>query len=310
MNGTGRTGPWRGSMLALVMLIALGMLAGSLAPAVDAAKPRSDSGEVNVEVVGGKKVPQGKYRFAVVVFVRTSEGTFQCGGSLIDPLYVLTAAHCVEDFDGVKFNPGQFTILVGKANRHEASSQNRRSVTTVDRHPQWDSDTFENDAAVLRLNKAVPASIAPTIRLIGDDQRILDDGGKSAVVIGWGRTRENGFTTSTLREATLKVVPNSQCRDIYGDQFFAAEMLCASFKGRDSCQGDSGGPLFHREVVGTTLKRNKHGKDRKRVPVFRDIQIGVVSWGVGCARPGLPGVYTRVSDPEIHGFIEGVINGG
>ena len=327
MNDTESSRPRRGSILALIVLVVLGMVAGSVAPAVDAAKSRRDRGssradaelrdeieraraDVNVEVVGGKPVPQGKYRFAVLVLVKTPEGTFQCGGSLIDPLFVLTAAHCVEDFDGKLFKPGQFTILVGKANQGDVGPQNRRFVTEVSQHPQWDPETFENDAAVLHLNSAVAANIAPAIRLISEEQSQFDDGGQKAVVAGWGRTRENGFTSSSLREASLNVITNSRCGQIYDELFFPAEMVCASAKGRDSCQGDSGGPLFHREVIGTTLKQKRHGKGKKRVPVYRETLIGIVSWGFGCARPAFPGVYTRISDPEIDGFIKGVVNGG
>ena len=97
---------------------------------------------------------------------------------------------------------------------------------------------------------------------------------------GWGVTREGGGElASTLQEVALPLVTLDQCRAALGSEAVTENMLCAGgLEGEDSCQGDSGGPLMGLEP----------GQDRLYL-------AGVVSWGVGCARQGLYGVYTRVS---------------
>jgi secreted trypsin-like serine protease len=102
-------------------------------------------------------------------------------------------------------------------------------------------------------------------------------------VVGWGALREGGVLQRRLRAARVPFVSDDKCRDAYkgaGYRFAADEMICAgNFRrgGVDSCQGDSGGPLVRRDRAG------------------RWVQVGIVSWGHGCARPGFPGVYTQVS---------------
>jgi secreted trypsin-like serine protease len=110
------------------------------------------------------------------------------------------------------------------------------------------------------------------------------------------------------------MVGDASCQAIYAtapQQFDPAIMICAGATNRDSCQGDSGGPLFAQEFVGfkTKKKKTKSGKKRKKkVAVYRQVQSGIVSWGIGCADPSFPGVYTRLSSPTINNFVAQTIN--
>jgi trypsin len=114
-----------------------------------------------------------------------------------------------------------------------------------------------------------------------------------------------------LRSANLDVVGSAACDEAYEafGGIIPALMVCAAFQGRDSCQGDSGGPLFAREVIGFDVKKKKKKKGKKRkkvrIPITREVQMGIVSFGIGCADPGFPGVYTRISAPGINDFIAG-----
>ena len=106
-----------------------------------------------------------------------------------------------------------------------------------------------------------------------------------ALVTGWGRTSSQGLPSNILQEATVTTMTNSQCRSSsHRHDKITENMICAQAAGRDACKGDSGGPLA---VLGQDGSYS---------------QIGVVSWGKGCARPGYPGVYTRLT--SLLGWIE------
>jgi secreted trypsin-like serine protease len=325
------TGRWRGVIVALAALLALGLIAESLAPAMAAAsgretdatlaqvdlerlqKARSRKSEVGPEIIGGRAVSQGKDRFMAFVLADNGVNQVQCGGSLIAPLFVLTAAHCVQNAQAIVLDPGAFTIVVGAANLNQVKSGNVRGVSAVFQHPLWNPETFENDVAVLRLDVAVPESIAQPIPFVASGQTTYDGAGQPVDVAGWGVT-DSGFTANQLRQTTVNVVADGSCQAAYAglpQQFIPSVMICAAATAKDSCQGDSGGPLFAQEFVGFTKKKKKtkHGKKRKKkVAVYQQVQSGIVSWGIGCATPEFPGIYTRLSAPGINDFVVQVIN--
>ena len=99
----------------------------------------------------------------------------------------------------------------------------------------------------------------------------------SAVVTGWGTLTYLGPRPDILQEVNVTTISSQECRANYSQDRITDHMICATAVGRDSCQGDSGGPLA---VLGQDGEYS---------------QVGIVSWGKECARPGYPGVYTRLS---------------
>ena len=150
-------------------------------------------------------------------------------------------------------------------------------------HPEYNTNTKENDIALIKTSSAIdltsgylpigPACL-PDVKSTMSD---LDSG--NAIVSGFGRTSESASAPAStiLRAAEVPLMSFETCQTYYGKRVYP-KMLCAGFKEgkHDSCQGDSGGPLV----------KLKNG---------RGIVIGVVSWGIGCARPEKPGVYTKIS---------------
>jgi len=92
------------------------------------------------------------------------------------------------------------------------------------------------------------------------------------VIAGWGTTSSGGSISNVLLKADVVVQNNTVCTSQYGTAFIATDMICASAPGTDTCQGDSGGPLF-----------------------VNGVQVGITSWGYGCADPNYAGIYTRVT---------------
>ncbi|CAL7940154.1 unnamed protein product [Xylocopa violacea] len=138
---------------------------------------------------------------------------------------------------------------------------------------------FDNDIALLRLNERVPLSdtirpiCLPSIR----DKHYV---GTKAIASGWGTLHEDGKPSCLLQEVEVPVMSLQDCRNTsYSPRMISDNMMCAGYLDgkKDSCQGDSGGPLIAE-------------RDDKKYEL-----IGIVSWGNGCARPGYPGVYTRVT---------------
>lgn len=291
-------------LMAIVLVFSL-LLEGATARDV-AARPATDDLPVQAEIINGYKAQFRDFPFMAFVLA----GNNLCGGTLIDPDSVLTAAHCVTDANGRTRDPSAFTLYIGRANINKAKKSNRYGVSAVFRNPDYDSQTFENDVAVLKLNRAV-TTVAP-ISIIGAGSGQYQDPGQGVVVAGWGTTSVAKIKISLqLRATDLTVDSQATCEADYPGDFFNDTMMCASYPARDSCQGDSGGPLLGRMQTGTTPvvvkgKKRKGKKRRKKhieAPVYANTQVGIVSWGFGCAVAGSPGVYTRLSNQQINDFV-------
>jgi len=233
-------------------------------------------------IVGGSVVPTGRWTFMALLIARdVSSGQLfaPCGGSLISPDHVLSAAHCVDSSFVYE------SVIIGDRNPYDSNFQGREwiDVTQVITHPSYNSNTNNNDIMVLKLNSQ--SAYTPIfLSFTQSDFLDLELANTPVTVAGWGATSEGGSSSNDLLEVDLTITSNSQCASAYGS-FNSVTMICAWFSpgGRDSCQGDSGGPLFG-QISGFT------------------VQVGVVSFGRGCARPNTPGVYARVSN--YGGFIQ------
>jgi len=208
-------------------------------------------------IINGKEVLVPRYPYFSLMYGRSL-----CGGVLIGPRLVLSAAHC-EDAS-TQFRIGAFE------NPNDGEKVNIRSTIV---HPDYDVSRFDNDIIIFQLETDVNL---PYIQLGSDYVR---DG--SYTVIGFGDTDKGQdlVLSSTLQEVELEYVDSDKCDDGHGDRDEVKEdMLCAAGKNKDSCIGDSGGPLI-----------------KKGANSYDDTLVGLVSWGRGCAEDGVPGVYSRIS---------------
>ncbi|MBT5850244.1 MAG: S8 family serine peptidase [Acidimicrobiaceae bacterium] len=197
-----------------------------------------------------------------------------CGATIIDPDWIVTAAHCSPSIgDNVIYGLEYWEDAYGLTGDEWAS--HATVIESVYRHPDYDSQTLANDITLAHLadsvdlDNAAPISVHD-VSVIGG----LDDG-SPLTVAGWGTTSSGGSVSPRLKAATIYV--DEQCGSYGPGLVFDEEMFCAAAPQTDSCQGDSGGPVVVERFGATYL-------------------AGVVSWGFGCADASYPGVYTRVSN--------------
>ncbi|KAF0288680.1 Proclotting enzyme [Amphibalanus amphitrite] len=245
------------------------------------------------DITGGHPADRSRWAWMAVIGMRQpgenwAENRGQgpvwiCGGAVVTPRFVLTAAHCVggRALDKLVVRLGEYNLSSTTDGPHQD-----RLVSAVTLHPQFVSR--QNDVALLRLD--VPAEFGLLVRpvcLPVPGAPVPPPGLRR--VAGWGRLSFEGAGAAVLQEAKLTLVPADACESIYrrlssfGESFpgggFLGTKLCAvdpSTRGADACLGDSGGPL-------TGLR-----------PDGRFALVGIVSLGVGCGDPDFPGVYTRV----------------
>lgn len=288
-------------MLVVLTAVCVGLVAAL--PAFAAGDPPRE-----FQVVGGRNVPAGKYPFMTSLQYDRSGSTPRqdhfCGATLISPGYVLTAAHCAviigKGYGSQPIPVKRVKVVVGTTTLNTSQGQARK-VSGIRVHPKYTGRNSNYDVAVIRLDRPV-FGIKP-ILLDNAGSNALENPGRRVTVAGWGDTKAQPASggaaprlTPGMREARVPIVSDAGCRTAYassGDPTLRVTpslMVCAGKKGVDTCQGDSGGPMFASTPAGIR-------------------QIGITSYGLGCATAKYPGVYTEVSAPPINQFIRQTVPG-
>jgi Trypsin len=228
-----------------------------------------------IRIINGVTAPNKRYSFSQVSLSMKNE--HQCGGSIVAPDLILSAAHCRSWFDSISINRYNFS----STDRHEKYEVFQSMDVMI--HPSFDPITFRNDFMLIQLDGTTTTT---PIRM--NNNSSIPSNGMNLTVLGWGITNNsdpmNLIFPTLLQKGSIRYITNEQCtstiiqnKSLYAGEIFP-EMMCADsvltgIQKVDACAGDSGGPLVIEEAT--------------------DLLVGLVSWGRGCAI--YPGVYSRIS---------------
>ncbi|XP_069026135.1 vitamin K-dependent protein C isoform X1 [Embiotoca jacksoni] len=226
-------------------------------------------------MVGGEVGKKGESPWQVLLL--NARGRFKCGGVLIDKSWVLTAAHCLQTTTRIRVRLGDYERL------RDEDTEITLSVIQTFKHPNYNSQTVDNDIALLRLETPAPSSDYIVPVCLPDRkmaERVLHLNGTPTVVSGWGNDDlDSSHFSSALNVINIPLVSHSICSHQMFPHNITDNVLCAGVLGQkmDACEGDSGGPM---------------------VTLYRDtwFLIGLVSWGEGCGKEDKLGIYTKVSN--------------
>ncbi|XP_067407694.1 plasma kallikrein isoform X1 [Emydura macquarii macquarii] len=231
--------------------------------------------KLNRRVVGGTVSSPGEWPWQVSLQVKLSTKTHFCGGSIISNQWILTAAHCIDNFE----SPDVWYVYAGILKLSEINKDTPFfKVQKIIIHPQYVIAETGYDIALMKLDKPMNfTDLQQPICLPSKEE--ANTVYTNCWVIGWGYTKEQGQVEDTLQKAPVPLVSNEECKARYKEYGINDKTICAGYRegGKDACKGDSGGPLSckHEEIW---------------------YVVGIVSWGEGCARPEQPGVYTKVAE--------------
>ncbi|UXI22791.1 Insulin-like growth factor 2 mRNA-binding protein 1 [Sarcoptes scabiei] len=247
----------------------------------------------NVRIVGGEESYPGKWPWLVSFHGGPAE-VFFCAGVLISEWWVLTAAHCI----GTKSNVTGWTINLGVTRRTSSPLFVRqREVAKLIKHPRFQMSLdyyYSDDIALVLLKEKVEFDEFLRPVCLPANSSVEVEPGTHCVVIGWGKKIHDDYADyqSAIHEVEVPIVPHQKCIQWYSKQLpfhpIPDTMVCAGYEQgkKDACQGDSGGPLLCTNEDQSWFV------------------AGIVSWGINCAQPQLPGIYTNV--PKYIDWIESV----
>lgn len=234
-------------------------------------------------VLGASSASRNEFPWMTAIVRRDSVNAWYgqyCGGALIAPRWVLTAAHCVSSIDDA-FPDDYMLAVVGQTDLDAAEDSEMRKradyldVQSIHVHPEYNG-IGTPDVALIRLEKP---STRNTVDLAKPGS-LLDQAGVNSTILGWGRTGRDELPSKTLLKAELPVLSGTVCNEQYGGLIDESTMLCTGplLGGRGACQNDSGGPLIVMDPVSS-----------------RYLVTGVASFGGNCGQAYQPGVYVRTA---------------
>ncbi|CAG2111819.1 unnamed protein product [Medioppia subpectinata] len=253
-------------------------------------------------IVGGEKAAEAEFPWIVSFQRPKGDGMIHfCGGSIINERWLLSAAHC---FQGVTNSFPKMKAVVGTIKWADPKAP-KYTLEKLFNHEAYDENVYANDISLIKVKETIAMTSTKTHYTVNSvcvptpDVNPTD----TATVYGWGYLKEEGDPSADLMKVTVNKFDTKECNKVYTEFVgnFTPEMFCYLSPGKDACKGDSGGPLTQ------TIKRKGtqlgvvsfgHGCARPKTPGNmnrKGTQLGVVSFGHGCARPKTPGIYQEVA---------------
>ncbi|KAM6909835.1 chymotrypsin-like protease CTRL-1 [Xenentodon cancila] len=246
-----------------LLLSCLALVASALGCGVPTIKPQVSGYN---KIVNGETAVSGSWPWQVSL--QDSTGFHFCGGSLINQIWVVTAAHC-------RVSPGSHRVVLGEHDRQGNSEPLQyKSIARAITHPYYNTNNFNNDITLLKLSSPAQFTSRVSPVCLASSSTSIPSGTR-CVTTGWGRTQQTS-TPRFLQQTALPLLSTDQCRSYWGYNRITDAMICAGASGVSSCQGDSGGPLVCENSGVWSL-------------------VGIVSWGTSNCNVYAPAVYSRVS---------------